>query len=43
MVIPMDEFPITSRGKVDKRALMELAVAHLEAQKNELQKVKVGA
>ena len=43
MVIPMDEFPITSRGKVDKRALMELAIAQLEEQKNELQNVKVGA
>jgi len=42
MVIPMDEFPITSRGKVDKRALMELAVAQLQEQENELQKVKVG-
>jgi len=43
MVIPMDEFPITSRGKVDKRALMELAIAQLKEQKNELQNVKVGA
>ncbi len=27
MVIAMDEFPVTSRGKVDKRALMRLAEA----------------
>ena len=28
MVIPMDEFPTTSRGKVDKRALLEMAQNH---------------
>jgi acyl-CoA synthetase (AMP-forming)/AMP-acid ligase II len=27
MVIAMDEFPVTSRGKVDKRALMEMAAS----------------
>ena len=41
MVIALDEFPITSRGKVDKHALMTLAVEHLEAQNNELHMVKV--
>jgi len=43
MVIPMDEFPITSRGKVDKRTLMELAVTQLQEQEKELQKVKAVA
>ena len=31
-IIPMDEFPMTSRGKVDKRMLLELALEVQEAQ-----------
>jgi non-ribosomal peptide synthetase component E (peptide arylation enzyme) len=33
MVIAMDEFPVTSRGKVDKRALMRLAEERQEMEK----------
>jgi len=39
LILAMDEFPITSRGKVDKRALMTLAVAQLETQKQEMAEV----
>lgn len=43
IVLTMDEFPITSRGKVDKNALLNLAVAQLEAQKHGLAMVKVAS
>ncbi|MGH2542064.1 MAG: amino acid adenylation domain-containing protein, partial [Ardenticatenaceae bacterium] len=33
LLLAMDEFPITSRGKVDKRALLRLAITQLEAKK----------
>ncbi len=33
VIIPLDDFPMTSRGKVDKRALMELARSQSAAEK----------
>lgn len=32
IIIAMDEFPVTSRGKVDKRALMQLVTDHQQQQ-----------
>jgi acyl-coenzyme A synthetase/AMP-(fatty) acid ligase len=34
LVVTMDEFPMTSRGKVDKRELLEMAKAHPELMEN---------
>lgn len=39
LILALDELPITSRGKVDKRALLALAVSQLETQKQEMAEV----
>ena len=41
LVVAMDEFPMSSRGKVDKRALMSIALNRQEKEKQQLELLEV--
>jgi acyl-CoA synthetase (AMP-forming)/AMP-acid ligase II len=43
LMVAMDEFPMTSRGKVDKKRLMGIAVAQQEDQKDQPESMEVSS